>query len=385
MEGQERQDRVQEAPEKEMACVTEAIAQTKTEGGSRGSGDKICMSKYTLLGPLGQGGEGSVYLAWDEHLLRYVAVKHVRESEKEGGDPDRQITGKDIMDYDVESEERGCSDKEENQDKKDQRGENRRERREQIMREADYLQQLSHPMLPAVYDLSGDGSGGWYLVMEYIQGQTLHTYIEQKCYVKESQARIWAKQLTNVLEYLHTRKPPVIYSDLKPDNIMVCPDGQLRLVDFGAALTRSFGIGRNQIMAVTPGYGAPEQSGAAPDRQGQGHAGTRAYADERSDIYALGKVLYYMVTGADPSRPPYTALPVYEYQPLLSNHLEAVIRKCIRTEPEERYQTAEEVQKDLDRSEGRGRRVRRKSFVRVIEKRIWLTEGNHGHFYVTES
>ena len=122
-------------------------------------------------------------------------------------------------------------------------------------------------------------------------------------------------------------------------------------------------------MAVTTGYGAPEQFG---------RAGKGVRADERSDIYAFGRVLYYMVTGADPARPPYTLLPVRNYQPLLGDGLERVIRRCIREEPSERYQIAEEVRKDLEKGDGRRRRSRRKSFIRTVEKRVWLTENAEG-------
>ena len=82
-----------------------------------------------------------------------------------------------------------------------------------------------------------------------------------------------------------------------------------------------------------------------------------------------------MVTGADPGRPPYAVLPVYEYQPLLGDDLERIIRKCVRQEPKMRYQTVEDVHRDLDRSVEGKRRKRRRSFIRIIERRVWLTEG----------
>ena len=280
-----------------------------------------------MLRILGRGGEGSVYLARDEQLQRLVAIKCVREPGTE----------------------------------------------------AEYLQRLRHPMLPVIYDLLQDSQGRWYLVMEYLKGVTLQEHVEKNGFVQEGQARIWAGQLVDVLAYLHTRKPPVIYSDLKPANIIVCPDGQLRLVDFGAALTKSFGADRKNRIAVTPGYGAPEQQGGIRQsgQDNPGYGGTGVCADERSDIYALGKTLYYMVTGADPGRPPYAALPVYEYQPLCGDDLEKIIRKCVRPEPEKRYQTVEEVRRELDRSVEGKRRIRRRSFLRVIEKRVWLTEGEN--------
>ena len=286
--------------------------------------EKKCIGKYSILKCIGQGGEGSVYLARDEDLHRAVAIKQVGIRE-EGA-------------------------KEENR----------------ILREADMLRQLGHPMLPVIYELLWEEA--WYLVMEYIQGVTLQEYIGKNGYAGEKQARAWALQLLDILCYLHTRKPPVIYCDLKPHNIIVCPDGNLRLIDFGAAYRQKFGE-KTERMAVTPGYGAPEQFG---------RAGKGVRADERSDIYAFGRVLYYMGTGADPARPPYTLLPVRNYQPLLGDGLERVIRRCIREEPSERYQIAEEVRKDLEKGDGRRRRSRRKSFIRTVEKRVWLTENAEG-------
>ena len=308
------------------------------------------IGKYTVIRELGQGGEGCVYLARDEDLQRLVAIKKMNRKEQDG------------------------------------------EEEKQLMKEADFLQQLRHPMLPVVYDLLWEDA--WYLVMEYIQGTTMHDYIEQNGYVQEEQACAWAEQLLDILEYLHTRKTPVIYRDLKPDNIMVCPDGRLKLVDFGAAYRRSFGGVQEHGMAATIGYAAPEQIIGGRDseydaqierqpwfarkvvsKRGCERAIQTAYADERSDIYAFGKVLYYIVTGADPAKPPYTSLSVRDYQPLLSDRLERLIRKCIKADPSERYQVVSEIRRDLNRCRGRRHRLRHKYFIRVIEKKVWLTEG----------
>ena len=297
------------------------------------------IGKYAIIRELGQGGEGCVYLARDEDLQRLVAIKRMNRIEQN-----------------VEEEKR-------------------------LIKEADFLQQLRHPMLPVVYDLLWEDA--WYLVMEYIQGTNLHDYIERNGSVQEEQACVWAGQLLDILMYLHTRKTPVIYRDLKPDNIIVCPDGRLKLVDFGAAYRRSFGGEQEHVMAATMGFSAPEQfghrglleyGGRVREAEMQ-HEGQRPYADERSDIYAFGKVMYYIVTGADPAKPPYASLSIRDYQPLLSGRLERIIRKCIKDNPPERYQIVSEVRKELDRCGKRKRRLRRRSFIKVIEKQVWLTEG----------
>lgn len=297
------------------------------------------IGKYAIIRELGQGGEGCVYLARDEDLQRLVAIKRMNRTEQDG------------------------------------------EEEKRLIKEADFLQQLRHPMLPVVYDLLWEDA--WYLVMEYIQGTNLHDYIERNGSVQEEQACAWAEQLLDLLMYLHTRKTPVIYRDLKPDNIMVCPDARLKLVDFGAAFRRSFGGERERGMAATAGFSAPEQFGHQElSEHGEWarktevqHKGQRPYADERSDIYAFGKVMYYIVTEADPAKPPYTSLSIRDYQPLLSERLERLIRKCIKDNPSERYQIVSEIRRDLDRCGKRKQRLRRRSFIKVIEKQVWLTEG----------
>lgn len=297
------------------------------------------IGKYTVIRKLGQGGEGCVYLARDEDLQRLVAIKKMNRIEQDG-----------------EGEKR-------------------------LMKEADFLQQLRHPALPIIYDLLWEDA--WYLVMEYVQGTTLSDYVMRSGYVQGEQACAWAEQLLDILGYLHTRKPPVIYRDLKPDNVIICPDGHLKLVDFGAAFRRSFGGEKERVMAATLGYAAPEQFGwpgisehsEQHKELREGYMGRGVYADERSDIYAFGKVLYYMVTGADPAKPPYTSLSIRDYQPLLPNRLECLIRRCIQEDASQRYQVVADVRRDLGRCGSRKSRLRRKSFIRVIEKKVWLTEG----------
>lgn len=275
------------------------------------------LGKYRIIKPLGHGGEGSVYLAEDEGLGRYAAVKRLWDQEENG---------------------------------------------ERIKEEAAFLRDLRHPMLPVVYELLYEN--GWYLVMEYVDGISLHNYIEKQGAVEEGRARLWAAALLDVLDYLHTRETPVIYRDLKPDNIMVCRDGGLKLVDFGAAGLRSFVPESGARMAFSAGFAAPEQ---------RGEDGIGARADERSDLYAFGKTLYYMVTGAVPCDTPNTSFPASYYNPLLSEELEEIIERCTRKEPEARYQVAGEIMRDLCRRDGRRKKGRRE-FVRHIEKQICLTD-----------
>lgn len=310
---------------------TENAGDRENGGNTENTGKNPGLGKYRIIKTLGQGGEGCVYLAQDESLSRFVAVKRLwNKTEKK-------------------PKEKNAPEKE----------------GERIRQEAAFLRDLRHPMLPVVYELIYEE--GWYLVMEYIDGISLHNYVRTQGPVGEEQGRRWAVALLDVLDYLHTRETPVIYRDLKPDNIVVCRDKSLRLVDFGAAGFRRFGEGGEGRMAYTAGYSAPEQTGAD---------GGKARADERSDIYAFGKTLYYMFTGAEPGIAPCTALPVYAYNPLLSEELEGIIRRCIAEDPGTRYQVAAEIMRDLEKGE-RHRGSRRREFVRHVEKQICLTGSFH--------
>lgn len=293
-----------------------------SETGKLETGRKV--GKYEIIRPLGAGKEGCVYLVIDSALSRLAALKQIGEGA--GAEGTQPVGG-------------------------------------EVIPEAVFLRDLRHSMLPVVYDLLYED--GWYLVMEYIEGISLHNYIEKKGPVGEAQGIAWAEELLSILEYLHNRKPPVIYRDLKPENMIVCPDRHLRLVDLGAACLKSYGQGADKRMALTPGYGAPEQ---------QAGTGQPVYADERSDIYAFGRILHYMLTGADPAKPPYGELPASAYNPLLGDDIDQVIQKCTRKEPGERYQVVEEIRRDLSGQGCCQRGCRQKSFLRHMEKRIWLTQ-----------
>lgn len=318
-------------------------------GKTENAGKNVRLGKYRIIKKLGQGGEGCVYLAQDESLSRLVAVKRLWDQGK------KETRGEGNAGRETERIRQG----EEPRQEKESRQE------KEIRQEAAFLRDLRHPMLPVVYELFYEE--GWYLVMEYMEGISLHNYIQTQGPIGEEQGRIWGVALLDVLAYLHTRETPVIYRDFKPDNIVVCRDKTLRLVDFGAAVFHRFGEDGDGRMAYTAGFAAPEQMGTG---------GGKARADERSDIYAFGKTLYYMFTGVEPGSPPDTVLSVYAYNPLLSGELERIIRRCIAEDPKARYQVAAEVMRDLEKRE-RHRDGRRREFVRHVEKQICLTGSFH--------
>lgn len=285
---------------------------------------KVLAGKYEVRERIGEGGSGVVYLAWDRNLGRFAAVKTGKR-----GDGAWEGAG--------------------------------------VKWEMEMLKALKHPMLPTVYDYFREENQ--YLVLEYIDGEGLHNFIEREGSVSEEQAREWGIQLLDLLFYLHEQKPPVIYRDLKPENIIVCPDGNLRAVDLGAAFRFRYDGQRQENMAGTVGYAAPEQL-AGNDK-----------ADERSDIYTFGATLYHMLTGYNPALPPYGIRPVRCMNPSLSPGIEWIVKKCVETEPSKRYQSVEEIQKDLKRKDYPGRRrffgrsgKKGQYVIRKMEKKIRLTE-----------
>lgn len=258
---------------------------------------RILGNKYEVLKPIAEGGIGSVYLVKDLHLNALAAVKICKNPE------------------------------------------NMKER-EIVKREMEVLKQLSHPALPRMIDFFEEG-GNSCLVMEYVEGITLEQYLRKCGRVETKQAVRWAVELTEVLGYLHSRKPPVIYRDLKPANIMIQPEGTIKLVDFGAAFVSSYGQERQQMIMGTPGYGAPEQW------QGSN-------VGKRSDIYGIGAVLHEMLTGIPP-RQFSERRPVREYDRSIPVALERIISVCVKKRPSERYQTMEQLKNALSGYKKKGK------------------------------
>lgn len=281
----------------------------------------VLAGKYELLEQIGEGGCSIVYLAWDRHIERYVAIKVQKEPEIDNA--------------------------------------------EEILRnEMENLKALSHPMLPAVYDFFREDI--WYLVMEYIEGESLHNIIRREGRLSEKLSCEWAEQLLGLLSYLHGHKPPMIYRDLKPENIMVCTDGRIKVVDFGTAFCAKRDCDSNRLekMAGTMGYAAPEQ--LLKD-------GIENVADERSDIYNFGATMYHMLTGSIPPVQTHGCLSVRKVNPSLTQSVDRIVRKCTATDPFMRYQSVEDVKRDLEKIKFQDRQ-KKYSILRRIERKVWLTD-----------
>lgn len=201
--------------------------------------------------------------------------------------------------------------------------------------EAQMLATLNHPGLARVSNFFNEGEV-WFLVMDWVDGQTLGDYLRAvggSLNPQKSVAII--DQLCDVLEYLHRQQPPVIFRDLKPSNIMVTPQGQVKLIDFGTARFFKPEQTRDTVNLGTPGYAAPEQYGGI----GQ--------SDARADIYSLGVVLHEMLTGHNPTITPFRLPPVTSLNPNASHHLESIIQQATSLEVVNRFQTIADVRRAL--------------------------------------
>ena len=199
-----------------------------------------------------------------------------------------------------------------------------------LIAETEMLKKLSHPNLPSIIDVI-DGDGTFLIVMDYIEGRHLESVVKEYGAQRQEDVIEWAKQLCDVLSYLHSRKPPIIYRDMKPSNVMLKPDGKVMLIDFGTAREFKENSVADTTCLGTQGYAAPEQYG--------GHGQT----DTRTDIYCLGATLYHLLTGHNPSEPPYEMYPIRYWNPELSSGLEEIILKCTQKNPDDRYQNCGEL------------------------------------------
>jgi serine/threonine protein kinase len=164
--------------------------------------------------------------------------------------------------------------------------------------EVSLLSQLDHPNLPRLYE-HFQHPGRWYLVMDFIAGETLEEYQSRapNRRLLLSEALDIGLQLCTVLDYLHSQQPPIIFRDLKPSNIMRTPTGQLYLIDFGIARYFKPGQAKDTVALGSLGYAAPEQYG-------------KAQTTPRADIYSLGAVLHQLLTARDPSDSPFSFPPL---------------------------------------------------------------------------
>lgn len=204
-----------------------------------------------------------------------------------------------------------------------------------FLAESNLLKRLQHPMLPRIVDIFEDSSH-IYIVEDYVEGITLEEWLKGEGRADEEQGLLWFKSLCTVLSYLHRQQPhPIIYRDMKPSNVMLQPDGTLKLIDFGIAREFKQESNADTTYIGTRGYAAPEQFGTAQ-------------TDGRTDIYSLGVTMYHLLTGKSPYEPPYQFVPARQLNDKLSHGMEYILDKCVRPEPADRYQSVDELLDDLE-------------------------------------
>lgn len=204
-----------------------------------------------------------------------------------------------------------------------------------FMREATMLATLQHPNLPTFNGFFSENNKH-YLVMEFIVGRTLEQIVSStRDFLPETRVLTWAAQLCDVLIYLHTQDPPIIYRDCKPGNIMLV-DGseQVKLIDFGIARFHRAGRPTADEAFGTAGYAPPEQYG-----NGQ--------TDQRSDVYALAATLHHLLTGHDPGQNPFHWRAVRSYNPRVSRRVDMAILQALELKPELRFRSIEEFAQAL--------------------------------------
>ena len=272
-------------------------------------GGTTLQSRYEILSVQGVGGMGAVYRARD---LRFSAVeKIVAVKEMSNTAPDARLRRIGIQNFE---------------------------------REANILASLSHPSIPKIFDYFSDGQRS-YLVLEFIDGETLEDLLDAnpQPFTQEEVVE-WALQICDVLAYLHSHKPPVIFRDIKPGNLMIRNhDGRIMVIDFGIA--KVFEHGARGTMIGTEGYSPPEQY--------------RGAAEPRGDLYALGATLHHLLTGRDPRlEPPFTfhERPIRQFNANISPELEAVVMRALAYDVQERFTSSTEMALALSKAVPRRQR-----------------------------
>lgn len=263
----------------------------------------VLQTRYQVRSVLSGGGQGAIYLA---QALRFgndqCIVKELRESFADPSERQSAI--------------------------------------QMFQSEANMLQRLNHQQIPKVMDRFEE-HGKQYIVMAYVQGETLEAVLQREGSpgLPEEHVLGWVDQICEVLEYLHSQNPPVIFRDLKPSNVMLGPDGHIGLIDFGISRFFKPGQTNDTWNLGTAGYAPPEQFG-------------KGQTDVRSDVYALGAMAHQLLTGRDPSITLFQFPPLRKVNSSISGDIEAVIGKALALDPANRYQSIREMREALNNAYG---------------------------------
>ena len=253
----------------------------------------ILNGRYRLERQIGQGGSSSVFLAEDILIGKKWAVKFIPRTGKLSG----RLAGN----------------------------------------ETELMGTLNHRAFPQIVDAFRTEEG-YYIVSDLIKGYDLRSFLRkenpplrQKC--------LYALKIISALKYLHDRRPPVLYLDLKPDNVMLCDDGELKLIDFGVAERlmedrKRCGPGERNVSFGTRGYAAPEQY-------------TGEAFDKRTDIFSFGMLFYSMLSLRDPDRDPFRQRRMIRDDGSIPRKIRKIILRCTAPDREDRYKEVSMIEREL--------------------------------------
>lgn len=255
-------------------------------------------NKYELLKEIGRGGLATVYLARDIRLNKMWAVKVVKDKRNNQSNP--------IFNS--------------------------------VIQEAQIMKSFTHSAIPNIIDIVVC-QNFVAIVMDYVEGETLESIVKEYGAQPVEKVVDWAKQICDVLSYLHTLNPPHIYRDMKPSNVILQPNGSIKIVDFELMRTYKPNQLEDTCNLGTLGYAAPD------------HFGGNSQTDPRSDIYTIGVTMHRLLTAFDPTKPPHEILPIRAINSDLPESMEYIISKCTELDRNNRYQTCVELLNDLNRYE----------------------------------
>lgn len=247
----------------------------------------ILDKKYEVIKTLGQGGMSTVYLCKNIRLGNLWAIKEVS----------KELKGQ--MDF---------------------------------LAEPNILKNLNHPGIPRVVDIFYE-QDNLYIVEDYIEGETLESYINKNRPIDDQKICRIVISISDIIAYLHSFDPPIIYRDLKPSNIMITSSSKIVLIDFGISRVYKRDGNKDTIYMGSKGYAAPEQYGSEQ-------------TCKQTDIYGLGAVMYFIIKGKAPSTL-FEALKDESYDEKVDDRLKAVIQKAMQIDKDTRYISIEELQSDI--------------------------------------
>lgn len=258
--------------------------------------EKVLQDRYRIVKLLGRGGMGAVYLAEDQRLPTNWAIK---EMKKEG----------------LSAAEHA-------------------EASELFRTEARLLSELRHRNLPRIVDFF-EADDRLYLVMDHIEGETLESRYDRNGPLTVKFAMEMALQIADVLDYLHTRPDPIVFRDFKPGNVMLTPQDEVKLIDFGIARVFRKDQNKDTKALGTPGYAAPEQYG-------------RGQSGPRTDLYAFGATIHHVLSGHDPTDEPFVFAPLRDFRSDLPEPFVQLIESCVCLQPEGRPESAFAIKRQLE-------------------------------------